>query len=151
MGNKRTPPPQDYMKYWRVVRYYVKSKYKLTTADLDMLLFLFSEQYFNKSKFKEFNELTSWDRNRFYRLLKEGWIVKFRERKGKEATLYEISYKGKRMVQSVYDKLNGDGISENRSVNPMFLKNVKYEDKVYRNFIKKINETTRQQQRLSQQ
>ena len=47
----------DYLKYWRVVRYFIKAKYKLTQEDLDMLLFLYSEKYFDKSKFKEFNNL----------------------------------------------------------------------------------------------
>ena len=37
MENKRQ---RDYMKYWRVIRYFVKRKYKLNTEDLDMLFFL---------------------------------------------------------------------------------------------------------------
>jgi hypothetical protein len=40
----------DYLKYWRVIRYYIKNKYGLTQADLDILLFLYSEQYFTKDK-----------------------------------------------------------------------------------------------------
>ena len=31
---------QDHLKYWRVVRYFIKKKYNLTTSDLEMLLFL---------------------------------------------------------------------------------------------------------------
>ena len=58
----------DYLKYWRVIRYFIKSKYGLTTADLEMLIFLYSESYFDKNKFQEFNELISWDVSRFDRL-----------------------------------------------------------------------------------
>ena len=36
----------DCLKYWRVIRYFVKQKYGLTTGDLDMLLFLYSEDIF---------------------------------------------------------------------------------------------------------
>ena len=40
----------DCLKYWRVIRYFIKSKYGLTTGDLDMLLFLYSEEIFSKEK-----------------------------------------------------------------------------------------------------
>ena len=61
----------NYLKYWRVIRYFIKHKYGLTQADLDMLLFLYSEDYFSKDKFEEFDELLSWDVNRFDRLLRD--------------------------------------------------------------------------------
>ena len=110
----------DYLKYWRVIRYFIKAKYGLSQGELEMLLFLRSEKYFSKDSFDEYDELISWDKNRFEKLRKDEWIDVFRKKEG------------------------------NRRVNPMFLKNVKYTDKVYRNFIKKMNKTIRQQQRLSQ-
>ena len=58
-------PPNDYLKYWRVIRYFIKAKYKINTGELDVLLFLYSEKYFSKDKFNEFDELISWDVNRF--------------------------------------------------------------------------------------
>ena len=51
MINPRTKPDKDYLKYWRVVRYFIKAKYGLSQADLDILLFLYSEKYFSKDKF----------------------------------------------------------------------------------------------------
>jgi hypothetical protein len=142
-------PSVDFMKYWRVIRYYVKAKYGITTADLDVLLFLYSEGYFNKQKFTEFNQVISWDKERFARLLRDGWISVFRTRRKNQTTLYEISFKGKRVVLHVYRILNGDTISENKSTNPLFLANTSYNDKVYRNLIIEMNKTIRQQQRLS--
>ena len=135
----------DYLKYWRVVRYFIKAKYKIGTADLDILLFLYSEKYFDKDKFAEFDELLSWDVNRFDRLLRDGWISVFRKRSGKSKALYEISYKGKRMILTMYKKLSGEEIPTSASVNPMFLKNVSYTDKVYRNMIKEMNKFIKQQ------
>jgi len=61
----------NYLKYWRVIRYWVKAKYKLSTPEIDMILFLYSEEYFNKTKFKEFEELMSWDVKRFDTLLRD--------------------------------------------------------------------------------
>ena len=45
----------DYLKYWRVVRYFVKRKYGLSQSELEMLLFLRSEKYFSKDDFDEFD------------------------------------------------------------------------------------------------
>ena len=67
----RVQPSHDYMKYWRVIRYWAKAKYKVGTPDIDMLFFLYSEQIFNKTKFKEFEECMSWDESRFHMLLKQ--------------------------------------------------------------------------------
>lgn len=135
----------DYLKYWKVIRYFVQAKYGIRSADLDMLLFLYSEKYFSKTQFKEFNELLSWDVNRFSRLLRDGWISVFRKRQGNKKTLYELSYKGKRMISSVYKKLNGEEIPMSESANPMFAKNVSYSDKVYRNMIIRMNKYIREQ------
>lgn len=38
-------PSSDYLKYWKVIRYFIKAKYKISTGELDMLLFLYSEKY----------------------------------------------------------------------------------------------------------
>ena len=135
----------DYLKYWRVIKYFTQIKYKLKAADLDMLLFLYSEKYFGKQKFNEFNELLPWDVKRFDKLLRDGWISVFRKRQGNKKTLYEISYKGKRMISSVYKKLNGEEIPMSESANPMFAKNVSYSDKVYRNMIIRMNKYIREQ------
>jgi len=142
----------DYMKYWKIVRQFIKAKYKLTQADLDILLFLYSEDYFSKDKFKEFNNLLSWDVKRFNRLFSEGWIESFRKRTGNRRALYHLTFKATRMIDSMYKKLNGEEIPDTQNGNPMFYKNVKYSDKVYKNMIIKMNKEikdSRQQQHLS--
>ena len=135
----------DYLKYWKVIRYYVQAKYGVRSADLDMLLFLYSEKYFGKQQFNDFDKLLSWDINRFNRLLSDGWISVFRKRQGNKKTLYELSYKGKRMISSEYKKLNGEEIPMSESANPMFAKNVSFSDKVYRNMITRMNKYIREQ------
>jgi hypothetical protein len=136
---------EDYLKYWRVIRYFIKAKYDLTTADLDMLLFLKSEPKFSKDKFDEFDELLSWDKNRFEKLKQEGWIEVFRvgNKAGQRRALYQLSYKAQRMLTSLYKKLSGEEIPTSQSSNPMFAKNVSYTDKVYRNFILELNDYIR--------
>lgn len=139
----------DYLKYWRVIRYYVKARYGLSQADLDVLLFLYSEKYFGKDKFEEFDNLLSWDEDRFATLLRDGWISVFRKREGNKKTLYQISYKATRLVQSIYKKLEGEEISMNEDSNPMFAKNVSFTDKVYRNMIIEMNAYRKQKRKES--
>jgi len=123
---------RDYLKYWRVVRYFI------------------TEKYFAKADFDEFNQLMSWDKNRFEDLKQKGWIEVFRRKTRLKRTIYQLTFKAKRMVSLVYDKLEGQEIPESPSTNPMFLKNVSYSDKVYRNYIKEMNKFIRQQRHLSQ-
>lgn len=150
MPYKQATPTHDYLKYWRVIRYYFKAKYGLTTSDLDMLLFLNSEAYFTKDKFGEMDECLGWDKSRMDRLIRDGWIQLFRRATTERAALYEMTYKCKRMLTSLYKKLNGEDIPTSVSQNPMMLKNVSYNDKVYRNMIKEMNKFTKQQQHPSQ-
>jgi hypothetical protein len=140
----------NYLKYWKVVKQFVKTKYDISTADLEMLLFLRSEKYFSKGDFDEFNELFHWEKNRFERLRQEGWIDVFRKKTGNRRVLYQLSYKAQRMLTSVYKKLEGEEIPESKSSNPQFLADVSYTNKVHRNYIKKLNQSIRQQQHRSQ-
>lgn len=132
-------PPNDYLKFWRVIRYYMKAKHGLSQADLDIILFLYSEGYFGRETFDEFAELVSWEVGRFIRLQRAGWITYFRKRRGKSRALYQLSDKANRVVLDIYRKLNGEEIPTSLSANPMFLRNVSYNDKVYRNMILEMN------------
>jgi len=83
----------------------------------------------------------SWDKNRFHNLLKDKWIIVWRKRKGRESTLYELGFRGKRLCASIYKKLNmEETVSEDRRRNPIFDPNATYSHKVYRKIIKKMNQ-----------
>ena len=135
----------DYLKYWRVIRYFVKRQYNLTTGELEMLLFLNSEDIFSRDKFEEFEQLMPWSDDRFFKLKKQGWIELFRPKTSRRRSLYQLSYKTNRLISSVYKKLNGEEIPVTSKRNKMFAKNVKYTDKVYRRMIKDMNKSIRQQ------
>lgn len=139
---------RDYLKYWRVIRYFVMRKYKVNTQELDMLLFLYSEEYFNVDKFQEFNSVLGWNKNRFNKLRQEGWIevIKPYNRRERKKALYGLSFKANRMLGSIYDKLDGGMIPTAKSNNPIFMAEIGYSDKVYRKQILKMNEAIRQEQ-----
>ena len=150
-SNKR-----DYLKYWKVIREYFKVRHNLSQADLDMLLYLYSERYFNVTTFREYEKIFVWDKKRFYRLIHEGWIELFASKqKGRPAmrskALYCLSYKAKRMINSIYKKLEGEEIPETMCNNPMFKKNVRFSDKVYRNMIITMNEEIKENKLTGQE
>jgi len=138
-------PPDDYLKFWRVISYYFRAKHNLTPAELDTILFLYSEKYFDKARFDEFNELLSWDKRRFEILLRDNWISVFRKKTGTRRTVYELSNKGVNLCRDIYRKLNGEEIPTSLAQNSLFSKNVSYTDKVYRNMIKEMTAFTRRQ------
>ena len=80
----RREPSHNYLKYWRVIRFWVQAKYKLTTPDLEMMLYLYSEDIFNKEQFKKYEEIMSWDEKRFRMLLRDGWIHVWRKRRARK-------------------------------------------------------------------
>jgi len=69
---------------------------------------------------------------------------------GQRKALYQLSNRGKRVTTSIYKYLNGQEIPSSSDGNPMFLKNVSYTDKVYRNFIIEMNQTIKQQRHQTQ-
>jgi hypothetical protein len=142
----RRVPEFDFMKYWRAIRYWACRKYNLKTGDLDMLFFLYSEMYFDKEKFEEFNNLLPWNRNRLREMMDAGWIHVWRGKEHHQRELYEVSAKTRGAITLIYKKINRQEISESRKTSPMWYTNVGYADKVYRNFIKKMNIQIRQEQ-----
>ncbi len=130
---------RDYLKFWRIIQYWAKDKWSLSQKELDLLLFLYSEGYWSKDVFKEFKQLVSWDANLFEKMKQDGWISVFRKKVGNRRCLYHVSDRGRGVVKAIYQKLEGDHISETTA--PMFKGGhaAKYQDKVYRNYIKKLN------------
>jgi hypothetical protein len=127
-----------FLKYWRVVRYYIKRKYGITPAELDMLLYLYDLPYFKKADFNFYNNSMSWDKKRFIEMKRKGLIREW-ERRGNKASLFELTALGKSICRSTYKKLLGDeGISEVAHNNPVFKKQ-SFSDKMYSEIIKKMN------------
>jgi hypothetical protein len=58
--------------------------------------------------------------------------------------LYSLSYKAKRMVASMYKKIEGEEIPETLCNNPLFKKNVKPSEKPYKDMIKMMNREIRE-------
>jgi hypothetical protein len=74
----------------------------------------------------------SWDKNRWEKLRRDGWVDVFREsdRRASKGTIYKTSFKAKSLITRIYKVLLGEGDLPwgSRSV---FNKNKSYTDKVY--------------------
>jgi uncharacterized protein YqgQ len=149
----RTAPKYDYLKYFRLVRYWVKRNYDITQADLELFMFLYSENLFTKQAYLDYCQTMIWDKNRWQRHIDEGWIIQWRDRTHKSAALYELSVKGRGLIRSVYKKLNGEQpISETAHRNVTFNKHRNFMDKVYNIAFKRMNQDIKEQrQRPSQE
>ena len=129
----------DFLKHWRVVRFYIKKKYNIGQADLDILLFLYSEGRFTRQIFNDYSQIVSWDRKRFKRLVDSGWIITWRKSHGRSFSIYELSHQAKMMISKAYKILLGEEeIPQSVKRNPLLKNNAKYLDKVHRNIIKDI-------------
>lgn len=140
----RVEPKYDWLKYWRVVRRWATTTYNISYADLEMLLFLYSEDLFSELDFERYERIMSWDSGRFKRLFKEEWIKAWREKTKDEKALYTLSHKGKRLMNSIYKKLSGEEeIPTDHRYNAIFKKDAGYMDRGYQRMILKMNEAIR--------
>lgn len=137
----------DYLKYWRTINFYYRTKNDLTQAEIDMLLFLKSERYFRRNKFESFNKLLPWDSKRFNNLIERGWVQLFRKKGGPSANIFELSMKANRMLNEMYRKLNGEEITI-KGKTPLLKNKVSYHSRQYIEMIKEMNEFIRQQRHL---
>jgi len=134
----------NYLKYWRIVRYFINAKYGISQPDLEMLIFLSDEHYFTKAKFKEFNKVFSWDKDRFERLRRNGWIEKVSVQSKSRLGVYNLTYQAKRIVAYAYALLHGKEFPEGPDKNPVFKRNCSFNDKMYKKVMMEINSIQRQ-------
>jgi hypothetical protein len=137
------PRANNFLKYWRVVKYYIKNKYEISEPELEMILFLYDESVFTKEMFNDFAETMSWDKKRFSSMVEGGYIKKWRDKKETQrSNLWELTIKSKRICNHLYKKLlQEELISEDPYRNEIF-KGKSYMDKIYKGIIKKMNSST---------
>jgi hypothetical protein len=131
----------NFLKYWRVVRYYIRAKYEISLMELDMLLYLYDLPYFKKEDFNYYGNTMSWDKNRFYEMKAKGLFQEWRpggEKLGR-SKMFVLTHKGKTICALTYKKLmSEEPISEDPRSNPLF-KSDNYNDKIYRKVIEQMN------------
>jgi hypothetical protein len=120
------------LKYYRLVRKWACKTYELKDADLELLIYLDCKKYFTRNDFIEGVYTYSWDKARWERLRREGWIDVWRKRNRTtmKTNIYATSFKCKTLITRIYKIL----LAEEDlpiSARSKFYNNKTYTEKVY--------------------
>ena len=120
------------LKYYRLIRKWACKTYNLKDADLELLIYLDCKNRFTRNDFIDGEYTYSWDKDRWERLRRDGWIEVWRHRNRTtiKYSIFQTSQKCKRLISRMYRIMLGqeDLPTSERSV---FYKNKTYTDKVY--------------------
>ena len=120
------------LKYYRLIRKWACKTYGLKDADLELLVYLDCKSRFTRNEFISGAYTYSWDKNRWERLRKAGWIEVWRHRNRTtiKYSIYKTSFKCSQLISRIYRIMLGqeDLPTSERSV---FYKNKSYSDKVF--------------------
>lgn len=119
-------------KYYRLVRRWACKTYDLMDADLELLIYLDCKKRFTRNNFIEGVYTYTWDKNRWERLRKEGWIEPWRHRNRTtiKYTIFKTSFKTQQLINRIYRiLLNEEDLPT--SARSKFYKNKTYTDKVF--------------------
>ena len=131
----------DFLKYYRLVSRWATKNNDLNVADLELLFYLDPILYFTIEDFKDGTLFYSWDKERFYRLQRDGWIEKIHKGIGRRGdhNKYKVSQKGKLLINKIYRILIGEEDIPSSAKRNSIMKRKSYIDKVYSQAIKKFN------------
>ena len=119
-------------KYYRLVRKWACKTYDITDADLELLIYLDCKGRFTRKDFIDGVYTMSWDKNRWEKLRRSGWIEVWRHRNRTtiKYSVFKTSFKCSQLISRIYRILLGeeDLPTSERSI---FFNNKSYTDKVY--------------------
>jgi len=120
------------LKHYRIIRKWMCRTCNLKDADLELLIYLDAIDFFTKKDFKEGTYSYSWDNRRWNRLLKEGWIVVWRERNRttQKYHIYKVSFKCKQLISRMYRIMLGEEDIPTSEKSNKVMKRETYMDKV---------------------
>ena len=92
------------LKHYRIIRRWACKNNGLTDADLELLIYFDCMEFFSKQDYKIGTYAYSWDNKRWNNLLKEGWIVVWRNRNHttQKYNIYKVSFKCKQLISRMY-------------------------------------------------
>ncbi len=129
------------VKHYRIIRQWAAKNNNLTSADIELLIYLDCIDIFSKIDFKMGAYSYSWDNRRWNRLLQEDWIKVWRQRNHttQKYNLYKMSFKGKQLINRIYRIMLGEEdipTSERRNV---IMRGRTYTDTVLKTSINNVN------------
>lgn len=129
------------LKHYRLIRRWACRNYNLTDADLELLIYFDCLDFFTKQDYKIGTYAYSWDNKRWNNLLKEGWIVVWRNRNHttQKYNIYKVSFKCKQLIHRMYRIMLGEEDIPTTARSNKIMKNNTYTDIVLRSAIHNLN------------
>ena len=129
------------LKHYRIIRRWACRNNGLADADLELLIYFDCLDFFTRHDYEIGTYTYSWDKMRWDRLLKEGWIVVWRKRNHttQKYNIYKVSLKCKQLISKMYRIIIGDEdipTSERRNI---IMRGKTYTDTVLQSAIQNVN------------
>ena len=128
------------LKYYRLIRKWACKTYSLKDADLELLIYLDCKGRFTRNDFIDGTYTYSWDKNRWERLRKSGWIDvwRHRNRTSIKYSIYKTSFKCSQLISRIYRIMLGHE-DINISSRNKIITGASYMDKVMTKAIYNLN------------
>ena len=129
------------LKHYRIIRKWACKNYNLNDADLELLIYFDCMDLFTREDFKIGTYSYSWDNRRWNRLLKEGWIIVWRQhnRTTQKYNIYKVSFKCKQLISRMYRIMLGKEDIPTSLHRNKIMKGKTYMDKVMITSINNVN------------
>jgi hypothetical protein len=129
------------LKHYRIIRKWAGTNNNLNDADLELLIYLDCMEHFSKQDFKTGSYSYSWDNRRWNKLLKDDWIKVWRKRNRTTQlyNIYQISFKGKQLINRIYRTMLGEEDIPTSSRRNKIISGNSYTDKVLTTAIYNVN------------
>ena len=129
------------LKHYRIIRKWACKNNGLNDADLELLIYFDCMDFFTREDFKIGTYSYSWDNRRWNRLLKEGWIIVWRQhnRTTQKYNIYKVSFKCKQLISRMYRIMLGKEDIPTSLHRNKIMKGKTYMDKVMITSIDNVN------------
>tara|TARA_R100000458_G_C8271931_1_gene246734 strand:+ start:1985 stop:2431 length:447 start_codon:yes stop_codon:yes gene_type:complete len=129
------------LKHYRIIRKWACKNNGLNNADLELLIYLDCIDLFTKKDFEMGVYSYSWDNRRWNRLIKNNWIVVWRNRNRttQKYNIYKVSFKGKQLINKIYRIMLGEEDIPTSERRNSIMKGKSYIDKVLQTSIYNVN------------
>ena len=129
------------LKHYRLIRKWACKNNNLNDADLELLIYFDCMDLFTKQDFKIGTYAYSWDNRRWNKMVKNNWIVTWRQRNRttQKYNIYKVSFKCKQLIARMYRIMLGkEDLPTSKRRNPI-MRGKTYTDKVLITAIHNLN------------
>ena len=129
------------LKHYRIIRKWACKNNDLNDADLELLIYFDCMDLFTKHDFEMGTYSYSWDNRRWNRLLKNDWIVVWRNRNRttQKYNIYKVSFKCKQLISRMYRIMLGEDDIPTSERRNKLISGGSYTDKVLTQAIYNVN------------